>query len=161
MTAASPDLARAPGFRNSLVQILFVLVAAAVIVLVAFTQGFLRSSPSAMAPVPLSPAVEAKWGVRVTQVAVTADGGLIELRFIVLDSDKATGMMSSVDNLPVMHPDGSDVVVNSAAQMGEHTILTAGQTYFLLYRDTAGTVKRGTSLSIHFGDLHIDNVTAR
>ena len=160
MTASPSTLTRGLALRPLIGQVVLVLIAATVLAVVAFTIGFLRPA-SSLAPVPLSPEVEARWGVRVTQVAVTADGGLVELRFIALDADKASELMSNVDNLPVMRPDGTSLVVNSAAQMSEHSVLTAGQTYFLLYRDTSGTVKRGSSLSIQFGDLHIDHVIAR
>jgi hypothetical protein len=119
-----------------------------------------HSGPAA-GPVPLNPAIEAKWGIRVSQVAVTGDGGLIDFRFIVLDPDKASEMISNVDNLPVLVPDGATDIINSAAQMGGHPVLRPGQTYFLLYRDAAGAIKSGTSLSVHFGDLSIDNVIAR
>jgi hypothetical protein len=112
-------------------------------------------------PVPLNPAIEAKWGIRVSQVAVTADGGLVDFRFIVLDPDKASEMMSNVDNLPVLRPDGATGIINSAAQMGGHPSLRPGQTYFLLYRNAAGAIRPGTSLSVLFGDLTIDNVIAR
>jgi len=161
MTATSSGLSRTSNRRNFLGQALVVLVAAAGIALVVLTTGFLRGGSTTLAPVPLSADIEAKWGIRVTQVAVTADGGLVELRFVVLDSEKASAMMNSVNNLPVMHPDGTNLLVNSAAQMSEHSVLTAGQTYFLLYRNTSGVVKRGASLTIAFGDLHIDHVIAR
>ena len=161
MTATSSGLSRTPTIRSLLGQALVVLVAAAAIALLLVTSGLLRGGSTALAPVPLSADVEAKWGIRVTQVAVTADGGLVELRFVVLDSEKASAMMNSVNNLPVMHPDGTNLLVNSAAQMSEHSVLTAGQTYFLLYRNTSGVVKRGASLTIAFGDLHIDHVIAR
>ena len=119
------------------------------------------SSPTGAATIPLNPAIESKWGVRVSQVAVTADGGLVDFRFIVLDPQKASEMMSNVDNLPVLRPDSSSVLINSAAQMGAHTALRAGQTFFLLYRDASGAIKSGTSLSVLFGDLTIDHVIAR
>jgi hypothetical protein len=125
--------------------------------------GLTLRTPSAPAggPIPLSPAVETKWGVRVSQVAVTADGGLVDFRFIILDPDKASEMLSNVDNLPVLRVDSSGTLVNSTAQMGGHPSLRAGQTYFLLYRNTGGSLHSGSSLSVLFGDLSINNVIAR
>ena len=119
------------------------------------------SSVPALGPIPLNPAVESKWGVRVSQVAVTADGGLVDFRFIVLDPDKASEMLSNVDNLPVLRVAGSNILVNSTAQMGGHPSLRAGQTYFLLYRNTGGSLQSGSLLSVLFGDLSVDNVIAR
>ncbi len=144
-----------------IVGIAVVAVAAAALVAVATSGGLSRPPASAGAPIPINPAIESKWGIRVSQVAVTADGGLVDFRFIVLDPDKAAEMLSNVDNLPVLLPDGASVVVNSTAQMGAHPTLRAGQTYFLLYRNAGGTVRSGDALSVLFGDLKIEHVIAR
>lgn len=144
---------------GAIVPLAGVLALLAVVVALGLT---LRAPTApAGAPIPLNPAVETKWGVRVSQVAVTADGGLVDFRFIVLDPDKASEMLSNVDNLPVLRVDGSGVVVNSTAQMGAHPTLRAGQTYFLLYRNAGGAVRSGSSLSVLFGDLTINHVIAR
>ena len=141
-------------------RVLLVVVLALLAVAVGVGLALRPAAPGSI-PVPLNPAVEARWGIRVMQVAATADGGLVDFRFVVLDPEKASEMMSSVDNLPVLRPDGSTTLINSAAQMGAHTVLRAGQTYFLLYRDTSGAIRRGTSLTVQFGDLSIDHVIAR
>ena len=42
---------------------------------------------------PVSPAIEARWGVRVSHVGVSADGGLVDVRFVVLDPDRALALL--------------------------------------------------------------------
>jgi hypothetical protein len=111
--------------------------------------------------VPTSPAIEAKWGVRVTQIGVTADGGMADLRFIVLDPDKAVTMMQSVNNLPVLVAEDSGTVINSSVAMAAKHDMNPGQTYFLLYRNTEGAVRHGTSVTVRFGDLELQHVIAK
>jgi hypothetical protein len=112
--------------------------------------------------VPVNPAIEATWGVRVSQVAMTADGGLVDLRFVVLDPDKAIAMMSDVANLPVLRDEANGVMVTSTAPMGDDHTLVAGHTYFLLYRNTRGVIQPGTPVAILFpGGLAIDHVESR
>jgi hypothetical protein len=111
--------------------------------------------------VPTSPAIEAKWGVRVTQIGVTADAGMVDFRFIVLDPDKALTMMQTVGNLPVLVAEDSGTVINSTVDMAVKHDLNAGQTYFLLYRNTEGAIRHGTSVTVRFGNLELQHVIAK
>ena len=85
-----------------------------------------RGAAQARRTVPVNPAIEAKWGVRVSRVAVTADGGIVDMRFVVLDPDKALAMMQDLKNLPILHPAGSGVVIGSVAQMSARHDLDPG-----------------------------------
>ncbi len=116
----------------------------------------------AAAPVPTNPQIEARYGVRVTQVASTADGGMVDFRFIVLDPDKALAWMNDINQYPVMRTEDSGIMIVSTADMSMvgHS-LNAGQTYFLLYRNTGGSVTPGTPVTVSFGDLQINHVVAR
>ena len=110
---------------------------------------------------PISPAIEAQWGIRVTQIGVTADGGMIDFRYIVLDPDKALAMQQDVNKLPVMIAEDSGTLVNSTALMTAKHTLNPGGTYFLLYRNTKGAIKPGTSVTIKLGDLMLEHVVAK
>jgi hypothetical protein len=137
-----------------------VLVAAFVLAAALF--GALQPAPIVSTTMPTSPDIEAKWGVRPTQVAMTADGGLVDFRFIVLDSDKASSLMSDSSTLPVLRTENTGVLINSAASMAaeRHTFDT-GKTYFILYRNAGGAIQPGTPVTIFFGDLKIEHVIAR
>ena len=108
-----------------------------------------------------SAAIEARWGVRVTQVGVSGDGGLIDFRFIVVDPDKALAMLEDVKNVPVLIAEDSGAVVNATALMAHRNDLKPGRTYFLLYRNTGGAIQRGTLVSVLFGDLRLEHIRAK
>jgi hypothetical protein len=111
---------------------------------------------------PTSPqAIEERWGVRFTQIGVTADGGLIDLRFQVLDPDKALAMIDDVERLPVMVAEGSGQLVNSALPMPARHELAAGRTYFLLYRNGAGAIKPGEPVTVVVGEQRLEHLLAQ
>ena len=117
--------------------------------------------PAPSVAMPVSPAIEEKWGIRITQIGVTADGGLVDFRYIVLDPVKALAMAIDVKNLPVLIAEENGMVVNSAAMMAPKHTIYPGQTYFLLYRNTHGAIKPGEAVSVEFGDLRLEHVIAK
>jgi hypothetical protein len=146
--------------RRTLTQLLGGLALLAAVLLIGVV---VRPQPTpASVAAPINPAIEAQWGVRVSQVAMTADGGLVDLRYVVLDATKAAGMLSDVANLPVVKAEDSGVLITSTAQMGDEHNLQAGRTYFLLYRNAGGAVKPGTPVTVIFpAGLAIEHVLAR
>jgi hypothetical protein len=122
----------------------------------------LRPSSPVSAEVPTSADIEAKWGVRPIMVAATADGGLVDFRFIALDPEKVAALMIDVKNLPVLVAEDTGTLINSTAAMaGDKHTFNAGGTYFMLYRNTNGAIRPGTPVTIAFGDLKIQHVIAR
>jgi hypothetical protein len=111
--------------------------------------------------VPTNPAIEERWGIRVSQINVTADGGLVDFRYIVLDADKALAMLQATKNLPVLTAEADGRIVNSAALMTTRHNLQPGLTYFLLYRNTNGAIKPGGAVTVTLGDLKLEHVIAR
>jgi hypothetical protein len=156
-----------PGFPKiialGLVGLVTLLAVGLVIVWHPWSSPVQAEKPGTTWVMPTNPAIEEKWGIRIKQIGVTADGGLVDFRFVVLDPEKARNMMSNEDNLPVLIPDASDKIVNSAALMPAKHDLNPGQTYFLLYRNTAGAVKHDSYVSVVFSgsDLRLDKAVVK
>jgi len=145
-----------PSRRDQRAAIAIVAAALAVAAIL----GMVGAGRGSAAPtMPTNAAIEAQWGVRISRVAVTADGGIVDVRFVVLDPDKAIAMMSPA-NLPVLHPADAQVVVDQVAQMAVRHDMNPGQTYFLLYQNAGGAVHPGGRLSITFGGLVLPDVVA-
>lgn len=142
----------------------WLVVAVAVIATTAASLFGLRwfaAAPAANGTMPTSAAIEAAWGIRITHVAVTADNGLVEMRFLVLDSDRALAMMQDVNNVPVLRVEETGAVIRSAALMTAKHAVAAGRTGFLLYRNTGGAITSGGSISVVFGPLELQHVRAQ
>jgi hypothetical protein len=141
------------------------------LVLVLLLAGFAatlawRASGSAHAgnryDVPHSASMEAKLGIRFTQAAVVADGGLIELRYTVLDTGKATTFQNDVHHPPVLkgYKRSKEALYRTALMKQGHN-LRAGQTYYILYMNNHNSVRSGESLEIDAGGVILANVPVR
>lgn len=121
-----------------------------------------RPTAAAGATVPSSPAVEAEYGVRLVGVDVTASGGMIQLRYQVLDLDKAAGLHPGADEAPVVVVVGSDGHEYSDPGIAGHThvagVAAAGSYDRILLANARGGVHAGDVVTVRFGDLEITGV---
>jgi hypothetical protein len=101
-------------------------------------------------------AIEDRWGIRVTQVAATADGGLVDLRYEITDPDKAIFLWDDLNNVPrlITGDEKIEIAVNSLPH--EHD-LEFGQTYFIIYRNVANAVEPGERVTLMVGDLSVEH----
>jgi hypothetical protein len=125
-----------------------------------------RASGSAQAgnryDVPHSSAMEAKLGIRVVQAAVVADGGLIELRYTVLDTGKATTFQNDVHHPPVLRDSKRPgQALYRTALMKQGHDLRPGQTYYILYMNNHNAVHSGETLQIDAGGVTLPGVPVR
>ena len=141
------------------------LVLVVLLALVAATLAW-RAAGTAQASnrydVPHNSSMEAKLGIRFTQAAVVADGGLVELRYTVLDTGKATTFQNDVHHPPVLKGSkrGKESLYRTALMKQGHN-LRAGQTYYILYMNNHGAVRSGESLEIDAGGAALANVPVR
>jgi hypothetical protein len=152
-------LFKRPIFRIALLGIAVVGINGGFFAVLALTEPKAgpAAKPATGAQMPTNPAIEERWGIRVKQIGVSADGGLVDFRFVVVDPDKALTMMTDEKNLPVLVTEDNGKLVNSAALMPSKHALTPGQTYFLLYRNAQGAIKHDSSVTVVFGDLKLEH----
>jgi hypothetical protein len=111
--------------------------------------------------VPTSADMENKLGVRFVQAAVVADGGLVELRYVVLDTQKATRFQSDTKHPPFLKSERRNGTAWRAALMRQGHQLQPGQSYFLLYLNNHNAIRSGETLEIDAGDKRLVNVPVR
>ena len=107
---------------------------------------------------PVSPLIEDQLGIRVTQVALSADNGIIDFRYQVLDPDKAGQIMEIPDKYPALIPEGSNTTIKYSLYMPHHEKIVAGHTYYLLFYNSSGAVKQGGYVTVVLGDLRLEHV---
>lgn len=107
-------------------------------------------------------AVEQHFGIRVTLLAATAGGGLIDLRCRVTDPAKAMTMLQPA-NLPVLVAEerGITLTLNMSAPPSQPAGLKAGQILFFLYPNTRVAITPGSHVTVIFDDLRIEHVPAQ
>ncbi len=116
-----------------------------------------KSSTSAQwqRPVVSKEEFERLTGVRIVQLAITGGGGLIDLRYQVVDPTKADVIHSSVSAII----DQTTGVVVSETLMGhEHSgVYKAGVTYYSIYENPGNLVQRGSVVNVLLGDVEMDD----
>jgi hypothetical protein len=106
-------------------------------------------------------ALEEEYGIKVTLVAVTADGGLVDVRFTVLDRDKAGHVLHDAASLPQLLLPDSGSVLRSPQARAHKLDLVNGASYFLLYPNSGGLVQAGASVSVVIDEIRLEPVLAR
>ena len=95
-------------------------------------------------------------GIRIRQLSVTGAGGLIDLRYQVLDPDKADSVHTA---LPELVDERSGVVVDQLLMGHSHKgVLHAGQTYYLLFENPGDLVRRGSEVTVALGGLRVPHI---
>jgi hypothetical protein len=109
---------------------------------------------------PVSSEIEERFGVRFTFVAVTARGGLVELRYRVVDEGKAANFGHYTETAPRLISEDTDQVVDVTI-MGLHNHrVEPGRTYYVLYRNTGNAIKSHRPVTIAIGDHKLEHVVA-
>lgn len=109
---------------------------------------------------PVSPEIEERFGVRFSLLAVTADGGMIELRYRVIDEGRAANFGHYTETAPLLiAEDTGDIVDVTIMGLHNHRV-EPGRQYYVLYRNTGGVIESGRPVTIALGDLKLEHVVA-
>ena len=100
-------------------------------------------------------------GVRIVYVAVSGGGGLIDLRFQVVDPDKAAALHDTATP-PVVIDETNGIVIHDLLMGHYHTgPLNPGQVYYLIFDNAGNLVQRGDKVSVLLGNAEVDHVTVQ
>jgi hypothetical protein len=117
------------------------------------------AKPNWSRPVVSAAALPERLGVRLTQVAVTGGGGLVDVRFQVVDPDLAAAIHDP-KTPPALVEKGSGLFLDQLLMGHEHSgSFRQAETYFLLFLDSGNWVGRGDQVSVLLGGVQVDDVT--
>jgi hypothetical protein len=146
-----------------------IVVIGSTFVVLLMTRGSADDNPKNETKVPVAwarPLVSAsglveRSGVKITQVAVTGDGGLVDLRFTVVDANKAAALHDPA-HPPAVVDQRSGLVVKDLLMSHAHTSpFKAGVTYYLVFNNPGNWVHRGDKVAVLLGNARVENVTVR
>ena len=100
----------------------------------------------------------ARSGVRLVHVAVTGGGGLLDLRFQVVDPDKASSIHDKATP-PAIVDEATGIVADELFMGHAHEgTFRPAVTYYLVFENPGDIVKRGGSVTVLLGDAQVQHV---
>jgi len=114
-----------------------------------------------VAPLSLS-VLEAQYGLRVNLIAVTAAGGLVDVRFKFVDGAKAKSLLQDPMNFPTLWIAESSRTLNVPEETKAQEIKFENDgNLFLMFPNASDVVKPGTPVTITFGNIQVEPILAR
>jgi hypothetical protein len=146
--------------RRTMSQPVLTLLVLVVVLCTASTAvGYVITRPSARSTAfPHNTAMEQRLGIRFSRLAVVGDGGLLQLSFVILDTDKATEFEAGLARPPAIVSESRVGGTKRISVMKQGHNLIPGQTYYLVYQNTGGAVRGGERASIVSGRLRLAHV---
>ncbi|MEO8409008.1 MAG: hypothetical protein ABI478_00430 [Propionivibrio sp.] len=128
-----------------------------------------ESKLSAMPAPPSWPGVGEEVGIRVTGFHLSAHGSIIDLRYRVLDTDKAASLLDSKKRVYLIDDahGGAKLgvpespVIGAMRQTARNHVIYTDRDYFILFVNPGKAVRVGDTLKLAVGDQTIDNLTVR
>lgn len=104
--------------------------------------------------------LEEQHGIRITRIAVTGGGGLVDLRFTVIDPQKARRLLDGA-HAPslIAGKKGQPLTAPHHGAMRSIRIQRDAACY-VLFPNARNAVKRGTRVQVAFGDLRVEPMAA-
>jgi hypothetical protein len=100
-------------------------------------------------------------GVRIVGVTVSGGGGLVDLRYQVVDPNKAMKLTVS-GTPPGMIDDATGVLVNQLLDGSKVPMqFRAGSTYYMIFQNPGNMIQRGGTVRVFIGDAEVERVAVR
>jgi len=106
---------------------------------------------------------EEKSGLRIQLLAVTAAGGLVDLRLQIVDAEKAKVFLDDHANYPALRVGGDIVLQTSeeAVAAAQDIQIENGKSIFIMFPNTSNVIKPGDPVNIIFGDLQLEAIQSK
>jgi len=104
--------------------------------------------------------LEEQYGARINLVAVTAMGGMIDVRVKVLDAKKASQIMTDTTDVPSLIIVKTGAVLKASGDTPVTRPLEDGMLYFFLYPNSGTVVAEGSQVVVDFGEVQVEPIAA-
>ena len=99
--------------------------------------------------------------MQVRLIGVTAGGGLVDFRLKIVDAEKARQFLQDSDNLPVMLIAEDSRQILAADSMDGDIQWDDGSILFMLLPNSEGLIQPELPVTIQFGDLQLEPISAQ
>lgn len=125
------------------------------------------AAAAVVTPTPLSEVAE-RWGIEIVGLRLTAEGNMIDLRYRIVDPDKATFLVDRTIKAYLLdQASGRAVGVPNTAKVGPLRQTTkygkppAGRVFFMLFANPGRFIEAGSELTLAVGNLRVENLVVR
>jgi hypothetical protein len=142
------------------------VVLLALVALVAWQRGPGATPVAAADPLPRSlqrPVVNAdglaqRAGVQIVRVTLSGGGGLVDLRFRVVDADRAAVLHAAKTPTAIVDETSGAVVSELLMSHSHSGPFKAGHTYYLIYNNPGNLVRHGSRVTVLLGNAQVEHV---
>ncbi|MFN8630974.1 MAG: hypothetical protein U0838_11855 [Chloroflexota bacterium] len=103
--------------------------------------------------------MEQDYGLKVDLVAVIAAGGVVDVRFHVVDAAKVGHLFH--DAPPALYVESSGAVLRANTPKAHKMTVVDGASYFILYPNSGGVIQSGTQVSVVIDQIRLTPVVAQ
>jgi hypothetical protein len=108
--------------------------------------------------IPPHPEIEQRFGVRFTGLYLVSRGGMIDMRYRVVDVGKAKNFGHFTETSPMIIAQDSGKTIEVTIMMLHNHRVEGGRVYYILFRNTDNAIKPGSRVSIQIDDLILEDV---
>jgi hypothetical protein len=116
-----------------------------------------------------TPPAEERWGLKVVSVRLTANALMLDLRYQVIDSEKAFPLMGpKIRPYLIDQATGTKLLVPNMPKVGsmKQRITSpddeiADKTYFMLFANSQRLVRSGSLVTLIMGDFKVENLVVQ
>ena len=98
-------------------------------------------------------------GIEVLMLGITAEGGLIDVRFRVTDPEKAALLIDEAHRPQLIVEDTGTVLTRHVRP--EYKALENGRVYYLLYANAQNAIRPGSLVTVELDGLRLEHLIAR
>ncbi|MFN2198798.1 MAG: hypothetical protein ACK2UW_21945 [Anaerolineales bacterium] len=156
-----PSLSLSQSPKSFTVVVVLVFLAVVGLVTYSIFKAVQTEVPPISVPVISEQTLAEQYGLGVNLVAVTAAGGMVDLRLGIIDGAKAKTLLGDQANFPSLLV-GDGVVLHADEDVASESLnFEDGSSVFLLYPNAQSVVKPGDPVTIVFGDFQVEAIAAK
>ena len=139
-----------------------VLASVALVGLLACTALSRRAAAPPGATLISQSTLEEQYGLRVNLLAVTAAGGMVDLRLKVLDAVKARLLLQDSKRNPALFVPGQGVILTAPeGSQAQDSALENGGIIYFMFPNVRNAIKPGAPVTVTFGDVALEPIPAK
>ena len=105
--------------------------------------------------------LEEKYGLRVNLVALTAAGGMVDVRLKIVDGEKFKLLLADKKNFPTLYTAQGVTLTAPEETISQEIEFATGGNLFIIYPNSGNTVKQDAPVTILFGNVAVEPINAR